>query len=92
MHPLSALNLDSLHLVCAVYNIQLWSVLYILSTGSVAVSSGVFGDDVESSVLFSVECSGDERGILSCLISQSGTCTQGHSSAVICQGLHTVLF
>ena len=52
------------------------------------MSSGLFGDDVESSILFSVECSGDEGGVLGCFTSQSGTCTHGHSSAVICQGLY----
>ena len=47
--------------------------------------SGAFGDDVESTVLFSVDCAGNETGILKCSVSHSGTCSE-HSAAIICQG------
>ncbi|CAI8054869.1 Fibrillin-1, partial [Geodia barretti] len=53
--------------------------------GAIAVSSGAFGDDVGSAVLYSAGCSGIETEILSCSVSYSGTCSQ-HSAAVICQG------
>ena len=49
------------------------------------MSSGAFGDDVGSAVLYSAGCSGIETEILSCSVSYSGTCSQ-HSVAVICQG------
>ena len=52
------------------------------------MDTGVFGDDTGSSVLFSVQCSGNETEIFDCAIStnSSGTCFY-HSAAVICQGL-----
>ena len=50
------------------------------------MTTGVFGDDTGSSVLFSVECSGDETEIMECSLSVAGTCLD-HSSAVVCQGL-----
>ena len=52
------------------------------------MATGVFGDDTESSVLFSVQCTGNETEIMDCAISTngSGTCSD-HSAAVICQGL-----
>ena len=49
------------------------------------MSSGAFGDDTDSAVLYGVECSGHELGILNCSLSYSGTCSE-HSAAVICQG------
>ena len=49
------------------------------------MSSGVFGDDIESAVLYSVDCAGDETGILGCSLSESGTCSE-HSASVLCQG------
>ena len=50
------------------------------------MSSGVFGDDIESTVLFSVNCSGSESELSECEVSESGVCPE-HSDAVICQGL-----
>ena len=55
--------------------------------GAMAESSGAFGDDIGSAVLYSVECSGNETEILSCSLSYSGTCSQ-HSGGVICQSLY----
>ena len=49
------------------------------------MSSGAFGDDIESSVLHGVDCSGSETEILNCSTSLSLTCE--HSAAVICQGM-----
>ena len=49
------------------------------------MSSGAFGDDLQSTVLYEVNCAGNETEILSCSPSFSGTCTE-HSAAVICQG------
>ena len=49
------------------------------------MSSGAFGDDLQSTVLYDVNCAGNETGILSCSVSFSGTCTE-HSAATICQG------
>ena len=62
---------------------HIWSI-FVLS-GAIAVSSGVFGDDIDSAVLYSVECVGNETGILNCSVSDSGTCSD-HNAAVICQG------
>ena len=56
--------------------------------GAIAVSSGVFGDDLDSSLVYSVMCSGNETGILQCSHSLNYTCTSEHSAAVICQGLY----
>ena len=50
------------------------------------MSSGVFGDDIESATLFSVNCSGSESELSECEVSESGVCAE-HSAAVICQGL-----
>ena len=52
------------------------------------MDTGVFGDDTGSSVLFSVQCSGNETEIFDCGIStnSSGICFY-HSAAIICQGL-----
>ena len=55
-------------------------------SGAIAVSSGVFGDDIESAVLFSVNCSGRESELSECELSESGVCPE-HSAAVICQGM-----
>ena len=52
--------------------------------GAIALSSGLFGDDIEFAVLYSIDCSGNETGVLNCSFSQTGTC--GHSAAVVCQG------
>ena len=49
------------------------------------MSSGVFGDDTASAVLYSVDCLGNETDILNCSLSHSGACSE-HSAAVICQG------
>ena len=47
--------------------------------GAIAVSSGVFGDDMNS-----VRCSGDEDDILSCSYVSGMDCSE-HSASVICQ-------
>ena len=54
------------------------------------MSSGVFGDDTESTVVNSVTCSGNETEVLKCSHSTSATgmCSE-HSAAVICQGVFT---
>ena len=51
------------------------------------MTTGIFGDDTGSSVLFSVQCSGNETEILDCahFTNQSETCSL-HSAAVVCQG------
>ena len=53
------------------------------------MATGVFGDDTESSVLFSVQCTGNETEIMDCAHSTNGleTCSH-HSAAIICQGLN----
>ena len=53
------------------------------------MTTGVFGDDTESSVLFSVQCTGNETEIMDCAHSTNGSkiCSH-HSAAVICQGLN----
>ena len=53
------------------------------------MDTGVFGDDTESSVLFSVQCAGNETEIMDCAHSTNGSniCSH-HSAAVICQGLN----
>jgi deleted-in-malignant-brain-tumors protein 1 len=53
--------------------------------GAIALSSGAFEDDIGSTVLYSVECSGNETELLTCSYSLSGLCTE-HNAAVICQG------
>ena len=57
-----------------------------LFLGAISLSSGVFGDDLESTAFYSVECSGNEVEIQNCSYSTTGTCTE-HSAAVICQGV-----
>ena len=57
----------------------------LLNLGAIGVSSGVFGDDRDSSVLFGVDCSGNETEILSCSSSDYGDVAY-HSASVICQG------
>ena len=49
------------------------------------MSSGAFGDNLQSTVLYEVNCAGNETEILSCSPTFSGTCTE-HSAAIICQG------
>ena len=51
------------------------------------MSSGLFGDDIESAVLYSIGCSGNETGLINCTLSDSGTCHNEHSAAVVCQGM-----
>ena len=60
----------------------------IIFLGAIALSSGMFGDDIESAVLYSIDCSGNETGVLNCSFSQTGTC--GHSAAVVCQGTQQI--
>ena len=61
------------------------TVIFFL-LGAIAVSSGLFGDDVESSVLYEVDCSGNETEILNCPFSTSGVLSE-HSASVICQSM-----
>ena len=56
-----------------------------MKIGAIGLSSGLFGDEIESVVLHDVDCSGDEIELLSCSLSYTGSCS-GHSAAVICQG------
>ena len=55
--------------------------------GAFPVATGIFGDSTGSSVLFSVQCTGNETEIMDCALSMNGseTCSH-HSAAVICQG------
>ena len=55
--------------------------------GALPVDTGLYGDDIPSSPLFSVQWSGNETEILDCSNSTSGSeeCTY-HSAGVICQG------
>ena len=62
-----------------------YDIIRCLFLGAIPLSSGVFGDDLESTTLHSVECSGNETEIQNCSYSTTGTCTE-HSAAVICQG------
>ena len=50
------------------------------------MSSGVFGDDIDSSVLYEVDCLGDETEVLSCSYSSLGDHSE-HSASVLCQGM-----
>ena len=65
------------------------SIISTFLKGAFAVATGVFGDDTESSVLFSVQCTGNETEIMDCAHSTNGSksCSH-HSAAVICQGLN----
>ena len=58
-----------------------------LFLGALAISSGAFGDDTVSTVVQSVNCYGNETGVLDCSFYTAdwGTCLE-HSAAVICQG------
>ena len=47
------------------------------------MSTGVFGDDMASTLVRSVICAGNESGLLDCSY-YPGTCIE-HSAAVICQ-------
>ena len=62
-------------------------LLYFNFSGALPISSGAFGDDTLSTILRSVNCHGNESGVLSCSYSTAnpGTCSE-HSAAVICQG------
>ena len=54
-------------------------------SGAIALSSGVFGDDLDFTLLHNVDCSGNEKELLNCSVSYTGLCTE-HNAAVICQG------
>ena len=56
-----------------------------LRPGAIAVSSGVFGDDIESTVLKNVDCYGNESEIQNCLLYDYETYPD-HNAAVVCQG------
>ena len=81
---LSALNLDS-HLMVYYNYGKTFFLLHKCISGAISVSTGVFGDDIESTVLFSVNCKGHETELLHCSVSESGVCSE-HSNAIICQG------
>ena len=51
------------------------------------MSSGAFGDETESTVLYEVDCFGNETDILSCSLSTFGLPFE-HSASVICQGVY----
>ena len=55
------------------------------------MSSGVFEDDIDSTVVYDVNCSGIERNVLSCSLSYFGEYSE-HSASVICQGKTTIVF
>ena len=61
--------------------------------GAFPVATGIFGDDTESSVLFSVQCTGNETEIMDCAFSINGSeICYHHSAAVICQGLNYLTY
>ena len=47
----------------------------------------MFGDDIDYSVLFEVDCSGNEMNIFNCTWLSSGLHSE-HSASVVCQGMH----
>lgn len=52
------------------------------------MSTGAFGDDKASTLIHSVNCTGDESKLLDCtydVTADPETCTD-HSASVICQG------
>ena len=65
--------------------------------GALAIFNGAFGDDTVSTIIHSVNCNGNEPGVLNCSYSTDdpGTCSK-HSAAVICQGeilvVHTISY
>ena len=63
------------------------SVCVLVFSGAQPVSNGAFGDDTVSTVIKSVNCYGNESGVLNCSYSTDApeTCSE-HSAAVICQG------
>ena len=59
----------------------------LLYSGAFAVSTGEFGDETASTLVYGVICVGNESGLLNCTYyntTDPGTCTE-HSAAVICQ-------
>ena len=59
----------------------------LLYSGAFAVSTGEFGDDIVSTLVYSVICVGNESGLLNCTYYETtdpGICTE-HNAAVICQ-------
>ena len=85
---LSALSLGSHILVNIILLFSNLPCILTTSPGAIPVSSGAFGDDIESAVLYDIDCLGNETGVLNCSLSHSGTCPE-HSAAVICQGMST---
>ena len=81
---LFALSLDSLHMVNDT-SFKVFARQSLFLSGAIPISNGVFGDDLESAVLYSVNCSGNETELLHCSFSESGVCS-AHSAGVICQG------
>ena len=51
------------------------------------MTTGIFGDDIGSTVLYGVDCLGNEAGVENCSLSYTGTCSLDHSVGVICQGI-----
>ena len=83
---LSALSLGSHIMVSVILLFSNLPCVLTTSPGAIPVSSGAFGDDIESAVLYDIDCLGNETGVLNCPLSHSGTCPE-HSAAVICQGM-----
>ena len=84
MHLCSAINWDSHDMVC----LHSYKSLYcsnVFTVGAIAVSSGAFGDDLQSAVLYGVNCTGNETEVPGCTFSLNGTCSE-HSASVMCQG------
>ena len=59
----------------------------LVFSGAQPVFNGAFGDDTVSTIIQSVNCYGNESGVLNCSYSTDApeTCSE-HSAAVICQG------
>ena len=60
-------------------------IAFVCILGAIAVSSGAFGDDLESTIVYDVSCAGNETEVLNCSLNYFGTCTE-HSASLICQG------
>ena len=52
------------------------------------MSTGAFGDDTGSTIVYSVMCTGNEPELLNCSHSTTASATCSHSAAVICQGTY----
>ena len=86
MHQSSVHSWDFQHTVWHTEYTSKNSLSIVFSTGAIAISSGVFEDDLESALVKSVDCSGNETDVLDCSLSLGGTCSAEHSAGIICQG------